>query len=202
MTALEFRVDLQSVVIVSVRGEYQRPIGSGFFLLRPDRLVTAKHVVCIDGAFRDNLTIVHPSEPRLSVHYVHTELDLAVLDVDPPLCRYPLAPSHERLVGAKGLVCVGYSPSQSDKVAHRYVMQFNPISAYSRETRTRSADEDLVVFEAPYAEGGHSGGPVLGEGGTVVGVMIQSFMADGKTLMRATGVHPLVADVDFLRTGD
>jgi hypothetical protein len=197
VAGFQFALDNHAVAIVSERGEYQRPIGSGFFLLRPDRLITAKHVVLREGVFRDNLTLVHPSEPTLSLHFLHPELDLAVLVVHPTICTYPLAPAHERMAGSQGLICAGYSPSKSDKAQHRYIMEFNYIQSYTRAGRERQGNEDLVVFEAPYAEPGHSGGPVLGAGGTVVGVVVESFVAEGKTFARATGLQPLVALLDF-----
>ena len=76
-------------------------------------------------------------------------------------------------------------------------MEFNYIPSYTRECREREGNEDLVVFEAPYAEPGHSGGPILADGGTVVGVVVESFIAQGKTFARATGLHPLVTMLDF-----
>ena len=79
-------------------------------------------------------------------------------------------------------------------------MEFNYVQSYAREERLRGANEDLVVFEAPYAEPRHSGGPVLGDGGNVVGVVVESFVAEGKTFARATGLHPLVAMLDFPTT--
>lgn len=199
MPSVVFSLDPYAVAIISVLGEYHRPIGSGFFLLRPDRLITAKHVVCRDGVFRNNLTLVHPSDPTLSLHYLHPQLDLAVLRVQPTICSYPLAPSHERMVGAQGLVCAGYSPTRSDKAKRTYTMEFNSITSYTRERRERKGNEaeDLILFQAPYAELGHSGGPILGSGGTVVGVVIEDFPCEGKTCARATSLHPLVAMLDF-----
>jgi len=41
----------------------------------------------------------------------------------------------------------------------------------------------------------------FGDGGTVVGVVVESFSDNSKTYARATGLHPLVAMLDFPRTG-
>jgi hypothetical protein len=63
-------------------------------------------------------------------------------------------------------------------------MLVNHVPAFTVEVREREGlNEELVVFNAPRSEGGHSGGPIMGEGGGVVGVVIQNYVENG-TLRR------------------
>ena len=55
----------------------------------------------------------------------------------------------------------------------------------------------MIIFEAPYAEGGFSGGPILGEGGGVAGLIIDNFSVDGKIFARATSILSLLGELRF-----
>jgi hypothetical protein len=77
-------------------------------------------------------------------------------------------------------------------------MYANNIPKFEVEFRERGAfKEEIIVFDAPFSEGGHSGGPIFGAGGGVVGVMIQNFY-DGPVLRaRATGLAPILVHLTF-----
>lgn len=111
------QIDPTAVSIV-VDQNIERPLGTGFYFLRPRYFVTAKHLVVDSktGAARDNLVLMQrgPDYPRVSVACVHPSIDLAVLHVDQPVCSIPLYPSHERLTGRRGLRYWGYAPSKKD----------------------------------------------------------------------------------------
>jgi hypothetical protein len=75
---------------------------------------------------------------------------------------------------------------------------FNLVPSFTTERRERSdGQEDLVVFESTLSESGHSGGPVFGSGGGVVGVIIENW----ETGSRATSLVPLLRDLVFRDRG-
>jgi hypothetical protein len=202
--ALSITIDDKSLFIICDREE-KRPLGTGFCFIKREWVVTAKHVVMDDGVFRQSLSVLplKERELRASVMFSHPNHDLAVLQLEEPSpCRTPLFPSYEKFTGRKGLICCGYAPSLSNHEKKEVSIYVNQILTYDREQRTRlHVDEDLIAFEAPFLEGGHSGGPILGEGGGVVAVTIQGFVANGKYYGRATSVLPVLDFLDF-RTGE
>lgn len=203
MVGLSVTIDRHSLAYIGV-AKTKKILGTGFFCLRPDWVFTAKHVVIDDyGHPRTDLAIWpldlegFPS----TVIYTHPEVDLAVLQYSRTQGIKPLFAGYSSLTGSKGLICVGYSPTQS-KLQEAAVLYVNSVVQFENESRERHFGlEELVVFEAAYSEGGHSGGPLLGEGGAVVGVVIQNFSANGKTYARATSLHPLLAVLRFPPTG-
>lgn len=81
-------------------------------------------------------------------------------------------------------------------------MYVNRIVKFDIQLRGRDGyDEETIIFPAPDSEGGHSGGPIFGEGGGVVGAIIEHFH-DGKHLVaRGTSLMPLVAKLSFQSDG-
>lgn len=194
---LTFSIDNLALSIV-LDADERRPIGTAFSLIRPNWMVTAKHVVLVDGLARSHLR-VSPSQGesvRAQVLFTHPDIDLAVLSLESDLCPRPLFPAHNSLVGSDGLVCAGFAPSRS--APEGGVMYANNIPKFEVEFRERGAfKEEIIVFDAPFSEGGHSGGPIFGAGGGVVGVMIQNFY-DGPVLRaRATGLAPILVHLTF-----
>lgn len=62
-------------------------------------------------------------------------------------------------------IFAGYTPSKSS-------IYVNEIARFEIQVRERTGyNEDTIFFDAPDAEGGHSGGPVFGEGGSVIGAI-------------------------------
>lgn len=197
---IQFTIDENAVWIIHDQDE-GRPLGTGFTFIKPEWIVTAKHVVLSEnGAPRTKLWLssIKIAQAYATLLFAHPIVDLAVLIMsgESP-CKIPLFPSHERFSGTKGLVCCGYSPTVSMQNMNPSLF-VNWISSYSRERRTRgTGDEDVIVFPAPFLEGGHSEGPVFGEGGGVVGVIIQMFEYGDIRHGRATGIQPLLQHLDF-----
>lgn len=179
-----------------------RPLATGFCFIKPEWVVTAKHVVLENGLPRTSLSVLsYRGEPsRTSILFLHPQHDLAVLRIegDSP-CDVPLFPGFEMHTGKRGLVCCGYAPSLSDRQAGRNTIFVNQVESYEREGRMRdSGDESLIVFNAPWMEGGHSGGPVFGEGGGVVAVLIELLRLDeGVARARATSILALLRFLNF-----
>jgi hypothetical protein len=156
--------------------------------------VTAKHVVESDGFPREHLLIcpLGTASHRAKLIYAHPLLDLALVQCEGFRVETPLFPSYERFTGKGGLICLGFAPSlgRDDRKSHMFV---NRIEAYDREVRAREGlDEEMIMFDAPFMEGGHSGGPTLGEGGGVVAVTIEGYGSDRGFRGRATAIHPIM----------
>jgi hypothetical protein len=199
-TSMGITFTIHESAIGLVRDEsLDKPIGTAFSFLRPHWFVTAKHVVMEYGEPRRSLTVapnkLHAVAAR--VLFAHPEVDLAVLEVEQPICDRPLYPGHHALAGAKGLVFAGYAPSkpQASGGPSIYVNEIPTFRVQVRERRT--FDEDTILFAAPDSEGGHSGGPVFGEGGGVVGAIINRFHDGAGFFAQATSLAPLLASLRF-----
>ena len=198
---MEVSFDVNSIGIVLDLAEH-RALGTGFALLRPNWYVTAKHVVVVDRMPRREIAIlVQAGRQRARVHAMHPEVDLAVIELlDPPVCKTPLFPSYAGFTGSKGMLSLGYSPTLSGQSAPAGVVNGYPITSYETVVRERNTGhEDVITFNAPTSEGGNSGSPVLGTGGGVVGVIIENYVDDGKTLARATSLVPLLRGLLFIQ---
>jgi hypothetical protein len=124
--------------------------------------------------------------------YAHLAVDLAVLRVSHSPCRVPMFPAHHGFAGQNGLIVAGYAPSLTGSKGRSVLV--NSIKSFQMETRERTnGNEELVIFQAGLSESGFSGGPVLGSGGGVVGVVIESWESGG----RATVVEPLLRQLTF-----
>lgn len=195
---LKFTVDNNFVGLV-VDQAANRPIGTAFTFLQPHWAVTAKHVVMLNGVARQNLHVLFAegvSCPAQVLH-VHPVVDLAVLSVPGSPCKVPLFPAHHKFAGSDGLIAAGYTPSKTVE-QHGLTIVVNNVPVFVMEQRERPEGvEELVVFEVDFAESGHSGGPVLGLGGGVVGVVIELFERDAVRRVRATAIEPLLRELTF-----
>lgn len=199
--AITFTIDQFAVSLV-LDGGLKKILGTAFSFIKPNWVATAKHVALEHGVPRDHLLISPYKSPsiRARVLFAHPQVDLAVLELDRNLCLRPLFPAHHSLVGSSGLVCAGYAPSKSAP-GDPAVLFVNEIPSFQTEVRGRmSLDEELIVFDASFLEGGHSGGPIFGSGGGVVGAIIESFNVAGQRRARGTGLAPLVAHLSFVET--
>jgi|SRR6266542_4677957 len=186
-------IDPKAVSII-VDEDIHRPLGTGFYFLRPCYFVTAKHVV-VDadtGLPRENLVLMQrgPDYPKATVSLLHPNLDLAVLNVDRPDCEIPLFPSHERFAGQHGLKYWGYSPKLSEPASLKYTVVVMDVPHYTLDEPKQRDDgvEQVLRFDSPWSEGGHSGGPVLGLGGGVIAVIVEGH----EGWLRATSSHALL----------
>lgn len=171
-----------------------RGTGTGFAFLKPNWIVTAKHVVSgqplaqpIQLLFHEGLAL--PAR----VLFEHPQVDLAVLEVaGNTRCRAPFMPG-DRAPISSGLLCVGYKPSVSDRDAGPYTWFVSAVDSYERSTRQRDGYEEvLFIFPAPHGEPGHSGGPLLAPGGSVIGVVIDGITLGGQHVMRATSIEAVI----------
>jgi S1-C subfamily serine protease len=169
-----------------------RGTGTGFAFLRPDWIVTAKHVVAADAAAPIALLFRPDLARPARLLFAHPRLDLAVLEViGEPTGRAPLRPD-DRPLCADRLFCAGYKPSLSDPSSGRYTTFVSEVDRYERSRRHRDGHEEaLFVFPAPDGEPGHSGGPLLTPQGAVIGVLIDGITLGGEHLIRATSIAPL-----------
>lgn len=194
---LTIHIDKYSLCIIVDKNE-NKALGTGFVFIKTNWIVTAKHVVVKDDEIRNNLQLLHLNEKPVStsVLFVHPIYDLAVLTTDDLLCKKPLFPSYEEFTGRKGLICCGYSPSKS--INNELSFFVNSVPNYQLVIRSRDyGDEKLLFFDAPFAEGGHSGGPLLGEGAGVVAVVIEGFKLNDHYIVKATSILPLLEFLKF-----
>lgn len=79
------------------------------------------------------------------------------------------------------------------------MLYVNEIPSFAIEVRDRDyLNEEVIVFDAPFSEGGHSGGPIFGSGGGVVGAIIQNFYVGSQLRARGTSLAPVVARLSLL----
>jgi S1-C subfamily serine protease len=198
MPGLTITINGSSIAVIRDR-EHNRPIGTGFVFVRPSWIVTAKHVVIRDGILRENLDLIFTSQNNYlpaSLLYAHPTLDLAVLSAPDSPCETPLYPAHHEFVGKEGFITVGYKPSKN--TANGFSVEANTVPSFTIELRERAdGNEEVLIFPANFAEGGHSGGPVLGAGGGVVGVIIEDFSNAEGQFARASSIKPLLDRLAF-----
>jgi Trypsin-like peptidase domain len=192
----------QDALFVIYDVDENRPLATGFCFIKPEWVVTAKHVVQDMGLSRSNLSLLSFSSTPVSAStiFVHEHYDLAVLRINGRSpCDVPLFPGYEEYTGGKGLVCCGYAPSRRRSDERPYPLLTSDVLTYDREERIRDhGDESLIVFDHPDMELGHSGGPVFGEGGGVVAVLIDRMRpSDGVVRARATSIISLLEFLTF-----
>jgi Trypsin-like peptidase domain len=197
LMALKFSID-QFAISVVLDGRSKTGLGTAFSFIQPHWVATAKHVVFEHGLPRDQLLVLQKQPPiPARILFAHPQVDLAVLELDHDLCMRPLFPAHHSLAGSSGLVCAGFAPSKS--ATGEPCVFVNEITSFQIEVRKRvELNEELVVFDASFTEGGHSGGPIFGAGGGVVGAIIENFRANGQMKARGTSLAPLVAHLGFV----
>jgi len=198
-TVLTFTLDKNFAALVFDRDE-GRYIGTAFVFLQPHWAVTAKHVVFRDGLPRRNLglSFAEKVDCRAELMFAHPTVDLAVLKFSESPCKVPLYPAHHAFAGSNGLISVGYKPSRNTQEKGPAVeVNSVPIFAVEKRELPDGEVEELVVFDGDFVEGGHSGGPVLGTGGGVVGVVIERSENEGEKRVRATSIEPLLRDLTF-----
>jgi hypothetical protein len=189
-------------VSILVDEDIHKPLGTGFYFLQRHFFVTAKHVVEYrdTGTPRPNLVLVQnaPHYPKAEVVFRHPTLDLAVLRIHQPGCKTPLYPSDQHLAGKGGLRYWGYAPSLSHPDRNFYgVLVGGPAEYINEPTRQRAeGTERLLRFEGLPYEPGHSGGPVIGTWGGVVGVIIEGDNENG-SWFRATEISALLPYISF-----
>ena len=170
--------------------------------MRRDWIVTAAHVVQVDGQNRSTLfarfTNHIDNEVQVKVLAVHRENDIAILQIisaNNP-CKQPLYPGYDELSVTHGLICCGYTPLNNKAITATLAQ------VYDKDYRERQNTEIVLEFESDVFEGGASGGPIFGNGGVVLGIMINLFSTEDqpdKSFVRATSIENLMIGmkVDF-----
>ncbi len=189
-----FRVTAYQICLICDKDERKKELGTGFLFLRNDWIVTAAHVVLVDGISRMNLFAKFPNQLNdladLKVIAIHHECDIALLQIvsEQNPCEQPLFPGYTDLSVSRGLVICGYTPSKGN------IITFSLAHSYSKDYRLRERMEFLIEFESNDIEGGSSGGPIFADGGVVVGIVINqvNIKAEEKKIARATSIKNLM----------
>jgi S1-C subfamily serine protease len=196
---LKFSIDRDSIaLIVDLEKKTKPQLGTAFVFIQSHWAVTAKHVVIRDGIARPHLALMFPSgaKSEATVLYKHPVIDLAVLLVHHPPPTIPLFPGHHTFASSDGLIVAGYTPSKNTETGP--TIEFNRIDSFLPLTRGRlEGNEDIIEYDAPFAEGGNSGGPIFGTNAAVVGAVIDDFPESGVRRARATSLESLVRQLRF-----
>jgi len=176
-------------------------LGTGFCFLKSNWIITAKHVAMDDGLVRDNLTavfVINDDENvrlKLKMRAIHKECDVCILEIieENNPCEKPLYPGYDNLNSSKGIIFCGYdSDVPSLRVEH--------VTDFKVTSRQRENEEFILEFNSKYVKGGFSGGPIFGDGGSVLGVMINLINSSDnidKKVARATSIKTLMDAVNI-----
>lgn len=190
------------ICIICDSSENKMELGTGFLFMRNDWIVTAAHVVQYEGEIRNHLFAKFPNPLnnflKIQVIAVHYENDIALLQItskENP-CNQPLYPGYDDLSVSRGLICCGYTPSKGS------VLTVSLANVYEKDYRHRKETETILEFTSSDIEGGSSGGPIFGDGGVVLGIIIENFSdidTPDKKLARATSIKNLTKaiNIDF-----
>jgi S1-C subfamily serine protease len=196
---LAFTIDSNSLAAVIDRRS-GNVLGTAFVFIKPGWVITAKHVVTEHGTWRQDLGLLFKDGSASAAGlYADPNVDLAVLQLDGSPCERPLFPAHQAFAGQTGLITAGYRPTKTREFGGPTI-EINNVPSFWSEQRDRSAGtEEVIYFDAQFSEGGHSGGPVFGSGGGVIGVVIENFREGDRVIARATSIAPIVARLNFLK---
>ena len=186
-------------------------LGGGCFFVKPNLVLTAKHVLegvvedkrpvfLVNGSAGGRLTGARPLR-----FFPHATVDLALVEVSNESERpvRPLYPAHHSLNATGGFAAIGYDRDLSCNATNSWVLKVERVASFREEVRTRTNApvEYILNFTAPWMKPGYSGGPVIASGGGVAAVLIQQYCdaADDAPMSegRATAVYPIV---DLFRT--
>ena len=195
------KIESTQICIICDSQEKTPQLGTGFFFLRPNWIVTAAHVVLEEfESPRKNLYLEFPDKqgitPSVNVLAIHRENDIALLELatDEGRCSKPFFPGYDELSVSKGLISLGYTPSRGKTIT------VSIAKVYEKSFREREDIETVLEFESQHIEGGSSGGPIFGDGGAVLGILINVFTIEeepDKKFARATSISNLMAGIDI-----
>lgn len=170
------KLNKNQVCIISDANEKIPDLGTGFLFMRNDWIVTAAHVVMEHGLPRQKLyaefvpNINEKVFVNLKVLAIHQESDIAILQItnqDNP-CTKPLYPGNEELSSSKGIIYCGFESIDGN-------LRVELTEHFSKDSRFRDHEEIILEFPSTHVTGGYSGGPIFGDGGVVLGIMINQF---------------------------
>lgn len=191
---LRMTIDTNAVGLI-LDAKERRPLATGFVFLRSNWIVTAKHVVEPPPGCRSQWRDVHFRSRSgfvpARVFAASPETDVCILSLQGPApCNRPLMPGNETLVTASGFVFAGYAPSKTTTTGPAILVC--RAMSYGVQERERSSIERVLEFDTNEMERGFSGGPVLGEGGSVVGLLIQIVPDTTPPRGRATSIDGIL----------
>ena len=194
-------LDKRQVFIICDSDESVHELGTGFQFLKKNWIVTASHVVFEDKLPRQNLYAQFVNSEN-NIHYAklkiiaeHIECDIAILEFcneEKPLLK-PLFPGYEDFQSAKGLVYCGYDSSIPG-------LRIEHVDNFSTIPRLREYEEIVLEFPSTHVTGGFSGGPIFGDGGVVLGIMVNQFSNQNepeKSFCRAISIKTLMDAIDI-----
>lgn len=146
------------------------------------------------GTWRQNLGLLFKDGTAdACVLYADPNIDLAALQLNGSPCKHPLFPAHKAFAGETGLVTAGYRPTKTMESGGPAIEINHVLSFWSELRGLPVGTEEVICFDAQFSEGGHTGGPVLGTGGGVIGAVIENFREGDRLIARATSIAPIVA---------
>ena len=182
-------------------------VGSGFFFMRRDIVVTAKHVITDRIDPNAPFQILQPrfDGTREGIRAIDwcplDEVDAAMIRVDKTYVRisHPLFPSHYGMNNKKGFVALGYNRDFDSERENTWAVFAHHVRMTETQVRERKNSKEYVLhYDANWAQPGYSGGPIITEGGGVVALMIEMFAPQEsscerrpRTNGRATSIYPL-----------
>jgi S1-C subfamily serine protease len=202
-SGLSITIDEQTIGLIACTKPL-KALGTGFIFLRPEWVVTAKHVVInpTTGGLRPGIAFSSKGRlfpPKGIVVRPRNGYDVAVLELaEVPPCQVPLYPSYIGLAGdPRGLLSAGYRPSLNQGNVRS--IDVSHITSFEVEKREHSfGPEEVIVFDAKNVEPGSSGGPVFSWSGGVAGIIIEgpSIESSGaqQGRARATSIIPLLSE--------
>jgi len=156
--------------VVKLHREGEAGIGTGF-IIRPDMIATAKHVVQELGRFvieASDGQILEHGDPILASTF--EDLDLALVPLHTSYDKHPPLRICEYYDLLDQVVIFGYPPVPLSDGSYLIVNR----GEVSSIIRPMKKDIDLILLSA-FLRGGHSGGPVLNRRGQVIGVVSNNF---------------------------
>jgi S1-C subfamily serine protease len=160
--------------------------GSGFFV-RPDRVITARHVADLIASENARGWYVYDSagdKHRVMKVLPSYDADIAILLVDKPKENAPVAEISCRVPAIlETLLAVGHPTPYKDIFSPMMVVGYSD---------ARDIDDALSLVMAGAASGGMSGGPLFDKKGKVIGVISNSWRGE-VGLLPFTNVVPFSA---------
>jgi len=188
-------IDKHALCII-IDKKINKPLGTGFVFLKDNWIITAKHVVIEDDLPREQIELSFLDKGNIEAKVIafHPELDIALLEHNgESICEKPLMPGYHEFNNSPYLFMCGYSPTSSDNTG--LTVRIELVKNYEVEIRERDDKEIVLHFPAEKAEGGNSGGAIIGEGGNVVAIAIHTYFKGDHKYCVATSIRSIMQNI-------